>query len=63
MKRKRKKNVWCIRHRGGWCATKIDRSPDELAASVKTACGFVVILPWGTKRRRPTCLACISLTG
>jgi len=51
---------WCVRHRDGWCACKVNRNPGESAWSVETACNHFVMLPYGVAKRRPTCLECAA---
>jgi hypothetical protein len=52
------KDVWCARHRDGWCAVKPNKKFDEGATSVPTKCGHFVILPGGMDKRQPTCDEC-----
>ena len=56
----RVKDVWCVQHRGGWCAVADKKCPDEDASSVETKCGHFVILPWSSTKRIPTCVECIE---
>ena len=51
---------WCVRHRDGWCACKIDAKPEENSSSVETACDHHVALPYGFQKRKPTCPECIT---
>jgi hypothetical protein len=53
---------WCVRHRDGWCACKVNRNPGESAWSVETACNQFVMLPYGVAKRRPTCPECAANT-
>ena len=46
----------CVRHRDGWCATR--KTTLAYADSIKTLCGWVVILPHGIERRLPDCPEC-----
>lgn len=50
--------VWCVKHKSGWCATYRGRKPDPEAWSDKTRCGYYVILRSDSARREPTCLEC-----
>ncbi len=52
-------SVWCVQHRDGWCATADGAAPADDATSVKTACGYFVTLPFGSKRRKPDCQDCL----
>lgn len=49
---------WCIRHRGGWCATDRKRKPGEAEDSSRTVCRHYVVLCWGWERRLPDCPDC-----
>jgi hypothetical protein len=52
------KAVWCVQHKGGWCATYRGRRPSEDAVHDKTRCGYTVHLRTGSARRLPTCCDC-----
>lgn len=43
-------NVWCAKHRDGWCAVKPNRQPAEDAFQVETKCGYFICLPAGRLR-------------
>ena len=49
------REVWCVRHRDGWCATKGGKRYAVSAASVPTRCGMFVTGPGGMERRTPDC--------
>ena len=51
-------NIWCVRHKDGWCAVDNRKRFKESDSSVKTACGMVVTLPLGCEYRIPTCQEC-----
>jgi hypothetical protein len=51
---------WCVKHRDGWCACKVNAKPAEDSISVETACDHYVTLPYGFQKRKPTCPDCIS---
>lgn len=53
-------NVWCVRHRDGWCAVAGNMKPAEDASSIHTACDHYVVLPLGTSKRHPTCDECLA---
>lgn len=53
--------VWCVRHRSGWCAAKENRRLRDMADSVPTLCGHVVVLPYGYDERDPTCDECYAI--
>jgi hypothetical protein len=53
---------WCVRHRNGWCATATGKPFPETRDSVKTACGYFVILPGGCEFREPDCKECKAKT-
>jgi hypothetical protein len=42
----------------GWCATKSGKGFNEATFSVQTKCDYFVILPFGKKKRMPTCPDC-----
>jgi hypothetical protein len=52
---------WCVRHRGGWCATSRKTPPPDDVANQRTVCRHYVVLPWGIEWRRPTCPDCIAV--
>lgn len=52
------KAVWCVQHKGGWCATKRGRRPDTEAWCDETRCDHFVIGRWGSEKREPTCPEC-----
>jgi hypothetical protein len=53
--------VWCVQHREGWCACYTNQRPSEGQDNVPTLCAHYVWGPFGFKRRRPTCPACLEL--
>jgi len=50
--------VWCVQHRDGWCAVKDNTKPYEDDNNIPTECGHFVVLPFGIKKRKPTCSEC-----
>lgn len=52
------KDVWCVRHRAGWCAVKSNRNFEEGALSVPTKCKHFIVFPLGSGKRQPTCNEC-----
>lgn len=52
------KSVWCVQHRGGWCATYRGRRPDPRALSDQTRCGHFVVARIGSERGEPDCVEC-----
>lgn len=54
-------SVWCVKHRDGWCAAKPNRPWDERAFNIGTRCGYVIVLPLGSKKGEPTCLECCEV--
>lgn len=52
---------WLVKHRGGWCAAKINQKHDEAAWSVKTLCNHFVMLPLGTRFGTPNCRDCLAI--
>lgn len=54
------KPVWCVQHRGGWCATKYGRKPDPIALLDQTRCGYSVTLRTDDDKRLPTCSTCLK---
>ena len=52
--------AWCVQHSDGWCATATGKASRDSAVSVKTLCRHYVFLPWGSKRRKPTCPKCLA---
>ena len=61
MRRAPDRDVWCARHREGWCATASGRTFRDTAINVATRCGHFVVLPGGCERRVPTCKDCRAL--
>lgn len=53
--------VWCVRHRGGYCATADGKDYKQDEDHVRTLCNNVVTLPWGSARISPDCPECIKL--
>ena len=56
----RLRDVWCVRHRYGWCATKTGKQHRDDATNVKTRCDHYVFMPIGSEKRVPTCVECIE---
>lgn len=52
------KPVWCVEHKDGWCAIKLNYKPPEDANNVPTRCNHFVVLPTGFAKRQPTCDEC-----
>lgn len=52
--------VWCVRHRDGWCILKNQRNP-RYKDHQRTLCQYVVTLPLGIEKRRPTCPDCLKV--
>lgn len=55
--------VWCVQHRGGWCATSDNKEFLEGQNNVPTACGYMVWLPMGIKFGEPDCPDCLKSLG
>lgn len=53
--------VWCVKHRGGWCAADPNRSWPEEKPIVNTKCGCSVVFPYGCEKRHPTCGECAEI--
>lgn len=55
--------VWCVRHRGGWCALKpLRRDPQSVPVykdNEETQCDHYVTLPQGYEPREPDCAECL----
>lgn len=51
---------WCVKARDGWHFSVPNKPHSPEAASVKTACGYFVTLPYGCERRTTTCKECLD---
>lgn len=48
----------CVKHRDGWCATRLRSVPEVGNDNQATVCRHVVVFPWGYRRMEPTCKEC-----
>lgn len=53
-------DVWCVKHRDGWCATATGKQHSADALNVRTVCQHSIVMPCGSERRVPTCVECIE---
>ena len=53
--------IWCVKHKGGWCACKKNVMPTEEANSTPTLCNYFIILGMGVEQRDPTCEECLEI--
>ena len=53
--------VWCVRHRDGWCACEPNRKPKETENNIPTKCDHFVFGPMGIEKREPTCPDCLKV--
>lgn len=54
-------NIWCVKHRDGWCATDTGKAFKEGVFTVKTMCQHHVCMPYGCEYREPTCKQCLTM--
>lgn len=57
--------VWCVAYKDDkgheqWCATKDNAEPSKDAWNDDTECDHVIIGRYGSDKRAPTCIECIT---
>lgn len=52
------KQVWCVNHNTGTCATANGKKPRDNAVNVPTLCNHFVVLHGGGEKGIPTCEEC-----
>jgi len=55
------KMVWCIRHKGGYCASKTLNEAPDYKDSLPTLCDHFIALPTGIRKGMPTCAECLKV--
>lgn len=56
-----KSNVVCVQHRDGWCAVGEDVVEPQCWNTIRTLCNHFITMPFGIKKRRPTCPECLAM--
>ncbi len=51
---------WCVKARDGWHFAVPNKPWPDGENNIKTACGSVVILPYGCENRDTTCKDCLD---
>lgn len=59
--RSMKSKKMCVQHRDGWCVAKNENECLEENDNIETLCHHFIILPWGFKKRNPTCPDCLKI--